>query len=125
MAGGAQAMFGGTTSDERTPLSPAEEKQFMAWVKANQIHDLDHPDSHYDYRGFWKDVASKGKKGTEINKDDGKLHYPDTYKQHGHPTFSQESQYSRGAWDGGKWIGREGDHYLPQPKPAPSHRRAS
>ena len=39
---------------ERTPLSPAEEQQFQQWVKDNKITDLDHPDSAYDYRGFWK-----------------------------------------------------------------------
>lgn len=92
-------------ADERTVLSPEDERQFLAWVRANGIQDLDHPDSHYDYRGYWKAVASKGQDVRQMNAQDGRLHYPDTFKQHGHPTFSVESQYSRGLQDGGRWIG--------------------
>ena len=87
---------------EVTPLSPAEETQFRQWVATNGITDLDHPDSHYDYRGFWKQT-----KGAPHKKGD---HYPDTFKQHGHPTFSVESQYSKGPGDGGTW---KGDTFVP------------
>jgi hypothetical protein len=106
------------STSERTPLTEDEERRFKAWVKAQGITDLDHPESFYDYRGYWKEFASKGKDVRQMNTQDQRLHFPDTYKQHGHPTFSQESMYSRGAWDGGKWLGDT----LVQP-PLPSHRR--
>ena len=94
---------------EVTPLKPSDEQQFQAWVTKNHITDLDHPDSHYDYRGYWKDVAGKGVDQRK-QYDDG-LHFPDTYKQHGHPTFSVESKYSSGPNDGGAWYG---ETFIPQ-----------
>jgi hypothetical protein len=85
---------------ERTVLSPDEEQRFRAWVATNQISDVDHPDSHYDYRGYWKEHGD-----TPITF--GTDHFTDTYKQHGHPTFSVESQYSAGPFDGGRWRGEQ------------------
>ncbi len=87
---------------ETTPLSPVDEIAFRIWAKQNGIHDVDHPDSHYDYRGFWKATqgAAHGAPGSGE-------HFPDTFKQHGHPTFSQESQYSAGPFDGGRWVGEQ------------------
>lgn len=78
----------------------------------NKIADLDHPDSHYDYRGFFK---KEGAKPVRFGID----HFTDQFKQHGHPTFSQESQYSKGPWDGGMWIN---DTFLAQPPMAASHK---
>lgn len=89
---------------EITQLSPTEEASFQAWARSMKLTDVDHPDSHYDYRGFWK--ATQGAAhppGTE-------QHFPDTFKQHGHPTFSVESQYSSGPLDGGRW---NEDNYVP------------
>lgn len=96
---------------EVTALSPQEEQAFRQWAQANQLKDVDHPDAHYDMRGYWKDIASQGRSETSINAQDHKLHFPDTYKQHGHPTFSIESKYSAGPNDGGHW---NGDQYVPQ-----------
>lgn len=64
----------------------------------NGLTDVDHPESKYDYRGYFRQF---GNKPIRFGVD----HFTDTYKQHGHPVFSAESQYSRGAWDGGRWIG--------------------
>jgi hypothetical protein len=97
---------------DTTVLTPADEAAFQAWARANRIPDVDHPDSHYDYRGFWKATAGAP------HPPGSDAHFPDTFKQHGHPTFSQESQYSQGAWDGGKWIN---DTFLAQPTLAVSH----
>jgi hypothetical protein len=97
---------------EITPLSPQDEVAFRAWAHANRIENYDHPDAHYDMRGFWK--ATSG----APHPPGREQHFPDTFKQHGHPTFSQESQYSAGAADGGQWVG---DTYLAQPKMAVSH----
>lgn len=87
---------------ETTRLTPAEEAAFQAWARANDIRDVDHAQSRYDYRGYWKQIASKGGEATRVY-DDG-LHFTDQFKQHGHETFSRESQYSAGPYDGGRWV---------------------
>ena len=102
--------------NERTLLTPIEEVAFQDWVKAVGITNVDHPASRYDYRGYWKSVASKGKDQRKAYADGP--HFPDTYKQHGHPTFSQESRYSTGPSDGGMWVG---ESFVPQPAMMPSH----
>lgn len=84
---------------ERTKLSPLEEPRFRQWAKQSGIEDVDHPDSYYDYRGLYKELKGK----PVPNSPD--RHFPDTYKTHGHPTFSVESQYSAGPEDGGSWQG--------------------
>lgn len=104
------------TPPETTALPPREEAAFQMWALQNGIRDVDHPESRYDYRGYWKDIAARGGDATKMY-DDG-LHFPDTYKQHGHPSFSVESQYSRGLDDGGQWLGE-----TLIPPPVPSHRR--
>lgn len=89
---------------ERTRLAPDEELAFRMWAQKNGITDVDAPDSHYDYRGYWKTTrGASHPPGSE-------QHFPDTFKQHGHPTFSVESQYSAGPYDGGRWIG---DSFVP------------
>jgi len=89
--------------NEQTPLSPLQEILYKLWVERTGIRDADHPASKYDYRGYWKDLAMKGQSATSQMADG--LHFTDRYKQHGHPTFSIESQYSAGPWDGGRWRG--------------------
>lgn len=87
---------------ETTKLEPAEEQKYQDWRKANirapGIANADNPSSRYDMRGFFedKDALSQWKPGE---------HFPDTYKQHGYPTFSVESKYSKGPYDGGTWTG--------------------
>ncbi len=98
---------------ETTALSSGDEAKYRQWVQDNNIPDG--PDSRYDMRGYWQDIASKGGDETQINDQDRLRHFPDTYKQHGHPTFSAESKYSRGPQDGGKWIG---DTLVPPPSPS-------
>lgn len=90
---------------EITRLTPQEEIAFRLWAMQNGITDVDTPQSRYDYRGYWKSVASIGGDQTKQYADGP--HFPDTYKQHGHPTFSVESQYSAGPFDGGRWVGEE------------------
>ena len=108
-----------TTRDERTVLGPEAEQAFQAWVTANGIEDLDHPDSHYDYRGYWLENAAP----PHLKGD----HFPDTFKQHGHPSFSQESHYSQGPADGGMWLpGKDAqgmEVLLRQARMAVSHER--
>jgi hypothetical protein len=94
-------------ADETTRLSPEEEQGFQAWAKRQNVRDVDHPDSHYDYRGFYQENPSADIVG-------GRDHFPDTYKQHGHPTFSTESKYSKAFDDGGYW---EGDKFQKSARP--------
>jgi hypothetical protein len=89
---------------ERTTLSPDEERAFQQWARTNQITDVDHPDAHYDYRGYWRQTQGAA------HAPGSEMHFPDTYKTHGHPTFSVESQYSAGPFDGGRW---NGDSFVP------------
>lgn len=89
---------------EVTALSPQEEQAFQHWAQVNRLTDVDHPDAHYDYRGFWKQTQGAP------HLPGSQMHFPDTFKQHGHPTFSVESQYSAGPFDGGRWLD---DAYVP------------
>jgi hypothetical protein len=92
-------------TSETTKLNPEDEREFQEWVEKNQIMDLDHPQSYYDYRGLFlldRDAISSPE-----------LHFPDLFKQHGHPTFSEESVYSSGPGDGGTWGGPDGETFIP------------
>lgn len=96
-----QQQYDALRAAETTLLSEEDERRFRAWAAQNNVRDVDRPDSYYDYRGFWQETAGKEIRG-------GVDHFPDTYKQHGHPTFSNESQYQRG--DAGSW---EGEKFTP------------
>lgn len=92
---------------ETTRLSPEEERLFQEWVIRRMIADANSPLSRYDYRG-----AFKAGIGSEISAVDNAPHWPDTFKQHGHPTFSSESKYSQGVGDGGVWQGADGETFV-------------
>lgn len=85
---------------ETTRLSANDEKAFRQWAAKNRISDVDNPDARYDYRGYWLQSRYRPIRF-------GIDHFPDTFKQHGHPTFSRESQYSTGVGDGGTWSGEQ------------------
>jgi hypothetical protein len=59
----------------------------------------------YDMRGYWKDIASKGRNESGINPIDKKHHYPDTYKTPYHESFSNESKYA--TRDAPHWVGEK------------------
>lgn len=96
------------TRNDTTVLTPEMEARFQEWVKQQKIRDVDLPDSNYDYRGAWLAGMSADPKAD--------MHWPDQFKQHGHETFSNESQYARGPYDAGHW---EGDKYVPPPVAPP------
>jgi hypothetical protein len=71
-------------------------------------------------RGYWQENKGPNRMAGHGPIQIEGAHGPDTYKQHGHPTFSTESKYSRGKWDGGTWI--PGSEVL-MPPPFASHKR--
>ena len=87
-----EASLSGT---ETTKLSAEREADFQRWAKQNRINDVDHPDSYYDYRGYWN------KYGNQPHQQGA--HFTDEFKQHGHPAFSEESNYAKGFDDAGHW----------------------
>jgi hypothetical protein len=109
--------------DYKTPLSPAEEKQFQAWVRTNKVPFDDSATSDYDMRGFWK-AAQEGdpNASTAVSKFDNRIHFPDTYKTPYHRTFSNESQYATSDaphWVGDRLIDKNGNVVADEtPKPA-------
>lgn len=100
---------------ENTTLTPIDEILYQRWKQAQGNPGTD----NYDMKGFYKS-------GQPHQPGD---HFPDTFKQHGHETFSQESKYSKGPWDGGMWVGPEGpdvngvdrQKFLAQPAMRVSH----
>lgn len=88
---------------ETTVLPPLEESAFRDWAKQRGVTDVDDPESHYDYRGAYRANSARADNG----------HFTDQFKQHGHPTFSEESQYSHGVGDGGTW---RGEQFIPAPQ---------
>ena len=79
-----------------THLSPEEEAAYQAWAKKNgRENDVE----DYDMRGAWLEAKQKG-----VSLEDGRGHYPDTYKKPNHPTFSDQSKYNgEGGVNGGTW----------------------
>jgi hypothetical protein len=82
-----------------TQLTPVEEKAFQQWKAKYAPADSG---EDYDYRGAFKAGATPGEDG----------HWVDTFKKPNHPTFSNESQYARGA-DAAKAGHWEGDNFVP------------
>lgn len=104
-----------TVDPFRTSIPYNRESEFQDWTRANRITDLDHPDSHYDYRGAFLEGVKP-----EVAPD-GVAHWPDTYKTPGHPTFSVESKYAAGRNDAGIW---QGDQFVPASQLLESERRS-
>lgn len=92
-----------------TDLTPAEETKFQSWLEKSGITDSDQPESHYDYRGYFKEHGDKPVKF-------GEEHFTDRYKKPPHPTFSRESKYSQGPSHGGTWeavAGKDEEKFKP------------
>jgi hypothetical protein len=83
-----------------TQLTPDQEKAFIKWYTqfakargwtgedANPHGDL----GRYDMRG-WFQNATPDQLQKYLNPENKELHFEDTYKLPGHPTFSTESKY--------------------------------
>ena len=91
-----------------TELSPRKEKKFQDWYAGiAPILGLDaNPDAYehaYDYRGYWLN-----NRDADVSSPD--FHFPDTWKQPHHPTFSNESIYAEGREGVGHW---DGERFIP------------
>jgi len=85
-----------------TQLSPQEVPGFNAWKQQYAPNDAG---TDYDLQGAFK---------AGLKPDPQRGHFPDTFKKPNHPTFSTESQYSKGDTVGGKWDTRDGkDVFIP------------
>lgn len=79
----------------QTQLSPAEEIQFLKWIRENQVPYDPSPQSDYDMAGFWRALRTGDARATQaINPNDNRIHYPDTWKTPYHQTFSRQSQWA-------------------------------
>lgn len=97
-----------------TTLNKKREAEFQDWYsKIAKILNLDsNPDNQehgYDYRGYWLENRKK-----DIDYSSPEFHFPDTWKQPWHETFSNESQYANmkyginpesvGHWEGETFV---------------------
>lgn len=60
--------------------------------------EMDNNKAGYDYETYFNDNYNEA-----IAQLSNLRHFPDTYKLYNHPTFSNESIYSRGPMIGGSW----------------------
>lgn len=92
-----------------TMLDEKDEEKFQDWFQQEKdngnIPEVD-VGIDYDYRGYWKTYASKGR-DARVNG-----HYPDMFKKPNHPTFSTDSIWANTEFKGfaGTW-GKDG--YVP------------
>lgn len=79
-----------------TQLPLGQEMAFRAWVRQNHIpFDPNSKTPDYDMRGFWQALANKDPRAARaVDPNDGKLHFPDTWKTPYDVTFSRESKYA-------------------------------
>lgn len=76
-----------------TPLQGGLLAQFEQWRSA--LPPTLQSSQDYDLQGAYLDAA----------KADGRLHMTDKFKKPNHMTFSDGSQYSSPAMQGGRWVG--------------------
>lgn len=102
-----------------TRLSPEDEAAYQAWAKKNgRENDVE----DYDMRGAWLEAKQKG-----VSLEDGRGHFPDTYKKPNHPTFSDQSKYNgEGGAKGGTWSKTEDgrDVFTPNRKLSPKEEQS-
>lgn len=86
-----------------THLQPWDEQRFRMWF--NSLPEGIRNSNDYDYRGWWLENGSIPYK--QILSGNG--HFTDKYKLPNHPTFSNQSIYSKGNTIGGQWINNDMD----------------
>lgn len=83
-----------------------QDKMFNAWLQVTGTRYQSPEADQYDMPGYFKDVALKGEDQSGISAVDNQIHFPDTYKLPGHPTFSAESKnFDPKLHDRKQWLG--------------------
>lgn len=72
------------------------EAGFQTWIMQNKIpFDPSDAKSDYDMRGYYKALLDGDTAAHQsLNDNDGRMHFPDTYKTPYHQSFSNESKYA-------------------------------
>src|SRR5574344_771598 len=85
------------------PSLPNNSRTYERWADAIARHKSINiaNDKTYDYRRYYNENTEAAWRMLQANT---KEHFPDTYKLPVHPTFSNESVYSRGPQMGGNWL---------------------
>lgn len=84
------------------PLTNKEQVNYLAWLLRNGVTET--PD--YDMKGFYKQAQlGDPRVSSEVNPNDGKVHFTDMFKLPNHETFSTDSKFANalaGQWNGGE-----------------------
>lgn len=80
----------------RTPLISEQEARFRTWLTQNKVpFDPNDPKSDYDMRAYWlAQAAGDANARQSLNRNDKRMHFPDTYKTPYPKSFSNESKYA-------------------------------
>lgn len=87
-----------------TQLQPHQELMFKSWLKANDVPFQDNGSDDYDMRAFFLNNVLGGQ-GQQRNGQN--MHFPDTYKQPSHESYSSESIKGRPSDPKRSWIGED------------------
>lgn len=98
---------------DQWPLNSDERQKYMQWVIQNKI-----PLSNdYNMESFWKTAQLDPRVSSEVNPNDGMVHFTDKFKLPNHRTFSTDSDYYNAAtmpntpsWNGGL-LGQSGQSW--------------
>lgn len=99
-----QALLSLQGQNKYTSLNPYEEQYFQTWKKIHNVPFADTGLDDYDMRGYFKEQVLSNKNLTNVNPIDNQIHYPDTYKQPTHQSFSRESKYWEPGMNEREWI---------------------
>lgn len=82
-------------SSFQTQMGPLEEQMFQSWVSGGKVPFDPSPQADYDMRGFYRAyMAGDPRAANAVDPNDGRMHYPDTWKTPYHETFSNQSQWA-------------------------------
>lgn len=87
---------GDLTDQFNTPLNQDEQAAYDKKFSKKDSYD-------YDMQGWFK-------ANPNVEMSEGQ-HFPDTFKKPNHPTFSSESKYHGGEYEGGQWSKNSDDTY--------------
>lgn len=76
-------------TDGQQPLDKKSEANYQLWSLLNNV-----PQSNdYNMRGFYQSQSLPNQQNSDVNPNDGQMHFPDTFKLPNHKSFSTDSGY--------------------------------